>query len=126
MESTWTVVLVEEVAEWYLKLCGQDPATADLVELAIDLLGAEGPDLGRPMVDTIKGSKLHNLKELRPGSTARTEIRILFVFDSDRKAVLLVAGDKSRQWTKWYSASIPLAERRFQRWVGGEYGEEIE
>lgn len=39
------------------------------------------------------GSSLHNLKELRCRS-----IRILFIFDDQRQAVLLVAGDKRGQW----------------------------
>lgn len=37
--------------------------------------------LGRPLVDTIKGSRHKNMKELRPGSAGRSEIRILFAFD---------------------------------------------
>ena len=43
----------------------------------------------------MKGSKLHNLKELRPGSAGTSEARLLFVFDPTRRAVLLVAGDKA-------------------------------
>nr|WP_308301765.1 type II toxin-antitoxin system RelE/ParE family toxin [Frankia umida] len=44
-------------------------------------------------VDRIKGSRLHNLKELRPASSGASEVRILFVFDPERRAVLLIAGD---------------------------------
>ncbi|MHB1498041.1 MAG: type II toxin-antitoxin system RelE/ParE family toxin, partial [Acidimicrobiales bacterium] len=62
---------------------------------AIDKLEADGPTLGRPLVDVVKGSKLHNLKELRPGSAGAGEVRLLFVFDPTRRAVLLVAGDKA-------------------------------
>jgi len=51
-------------------------------------------------VDRITGSELHNLKELRPGSAGKTEIRILFIFDPQRQAVLLVAGDKSGNWAR--------------------------
>jgi hypothetical protein len=68
-------------------------------------------------VDRIKGSELHNLKELRPGSCGASEIRILFVFDPERNAVLLVAGDKSGQWSEWYRRSIPLAEERYTQWL---------
>ncbi|MFE9847184.1 type II toxin-antitoxin system RelE/ParE family toxin [Streptomyces sp. NPDC005576] len=45
----------------------------------------EGPVLGRPLVDTIKGSVLPNLKELRPGSAGTTEVRLVFVFDPNAK-----------------------------------------
>jgi hypothetical protein len=53
------------------------------------------------------------MKELRPGSSGRTELRVLFAFDPDRRAILLVAGDKTRQWKKWYDANIPIADDRF-------------
>jgi hypothetical protein len=62
-------------------------------------------------------SSLHNLKELRPGSAGRTEIRILFIFDPQRQAVLLVAGDKAGNWTRWYREAIKLAEDRYTRFL---------
>jgi hypothetical protein len=65
------------------------------------------------------------LKELRPGSTGTSEVRILFIFDPERQAVLLVAGDKSGQWSGWYAESIPVAEARYERWLAGEYNDEI-
>ena len=53
------------------------------------------------------------MKELRPGSTGRTEIRVLFAFDLERKAMLLVGGDKSTDWQGWYTTNIPVADDRF-------------
>jgi hypothetical protein len=50
--------------------------------------------------DTITGSKIKNLKELRPGSSGKSEIRILFVLDPWRPAILLVAGDKAGKWSR--------------------------
>lgn len=52
-----------------------------------------------------------------PGSTGTTEIRILFVFDPARNAVLLVAGDKAGQWTARYRQVIPLAEARYATYL---------
>lgn len=120
----WEVILLEEVCDWYENLVSNAPATAELVTAAIDLLATHGPLLGRPLVDTLEGSTLPNLKELRPGSQGRSEIRILFAFDPRRQAVLLVAGDKAGKWSEWYAENMPVAERRFQRWLGGEYDEE--
>jgi len=51
------------------------------------------------------------MKELRPPSAGRTEVRILLVFDPWRSAVLLVAGDKSGQWSRWHRPAIPRAEQ---------------
>lgn len=109
----WEIVLTREVEEWFLALSETDPQAADSVEDIIGVLEAEGPTLGRPLVDRITGSRLHNLKELRPPSTS---IRILFLFDPERNAVLLTAGDKQGQWKSWYAENIPLAEVRYERW----------
>ncbi|WP_344385070.1 type II toxin-antitoxin system RelE/ParE family toxin [Streptomyces thermolineatus] len=111
-----------------MKLAEEDPESADLVEEAVDLLADHGPALGRPLVDRIRGSRIHNLKELRPGSAGSTEVRILFVFDPERRAVLLVAGDKAGRWTRWYQEAIPLAEARYAGHLElmGRRGEELE
>jgi hypothetical protein len=105
--------MVSEVQEWLHQLRHEDRNTASLVGQAITALLVEGPALGRPLVDRIKGSSLHNLKELRPGSTGTTEIRILFIFDPARNAVLLVAGNKTGSWNAWYREAIPAAEARY-------------
>ena len=58
------------------------------------LLQLFGPQLGRPRVDTLNDSRHANMKELRL-SAADGEWRVAFAFDTKRKAILLVAGDKS-------------------------------
>lgn len=57
------------------------------------LLQQFGPRLGRPRIDTLKGSRHANMKELRFGA-AGGERRVTFAFDTRRKAILLVAGNK--------------------------------
>jgi hypothetical protein len=54
-----------------------DPGARRIVAEAIDRLLDDGPALGRPLADRITGSRLHNLKELRPGSSGTRELRIL-------------------------------------------------
>jgi hypothetical protein len=80
-----------------------------------------GAALGRPLVDRLKGARIHHLKELRPGSRGRSEIRIVFAFDPGRSALLLLGGDKSGNWQRWYRDNIPLAEQLYF-----EYTEENE
>ena len=58
------------------------------------LLRDYGPGLGRPTVDTLKGSKHANMKEMR-FRLGKEVWRVAFAFDPSRQAVLLVAGDKS-------------------------------
>ena len=112
----WEVLLLEEVETWYLDLCEREAEVTEKVEEAIEALVAEGPTLGRPFVDRIKGSHLHNLKELRP-TRGTTQFRILFIFDPHRQAVLLVAGDKTGNWKGWYVVNIPIAEERYAAWL---------
>ena len=110
----WDIYLTSEVAAWLEDLQVADAKTADLVDDAIYALSRSGPTLGRPLVDTITGSGIKNLKELRPGSSGTSEIRILFVFDPWRSAILLVAGDKAGKWTRWYAEAIRHAERLYE------------
>ena len=87
---------------------------------AIDMLAETGPGLGRPLVDTLQGSDISNLKELRPRSGREVAIRMLFVFDPWSQAVLLVAGNKAGDWTQWYKTTIPIAEIAFENWLISE------
>ena len=111
------LVMTGPVRDWLHALRTGDPVTRRLVSQAIDQLLDEGPQLGRPLVDRIAGSRLHNLKELRPGSSGHSEVRILFIFDPVRNVVLLVAGDKSGRWTQWYHEAIPMAEALYDQYV---------
>ncbi len=104
----WEIYLTDEVRSWII---GLDDRSHRLVVQAIDLLADRGPALGRPMVDHVEHSAVQNLKELRPGSAGRSEVRILFVFTPWRAAILLVAGDKAGNWRQWYRQAIPRAEQ---------------
>lgn len=107
--SLWRVDL--ELIEPWLEEADQD--TYQQVIAALELLAERGPHLGRPLVDSVKGSRHKNMKELRPGSSGGSEIRVLFAFNPVRQAILLTAGDKSGSWRKWYTINIPLADARF-------------
>lgn len=114
---TYRLVVTREVRDWLHQLRRNDRDSSRLVAEAIQALLELGPDLGRPLVDRIKGSRVHNLKELRPPSSGRSEVRILFVFDPHRDAVLLVAGDKSGHWQSWYRQAIPHAEQVYEQYL---------
>ncbi len=111
---TWEVFRVDEVVEWEASLPEKDFRKLVKAYLALE---SSGPRLGRPFADRIKGSALHNLKELRFSGVTGAAYRLLFVFDTSRKAVVLVAGDKKGEWTKWYQKQIPLAEQRYLRYL---------
>ncbi len=105
----WTIDL-ELIEDWLLTL---DENSYVQVVAAIELLQEHGPQLGRPIVDTVKASQYKNMKELRPGSAGKSELRVLFAFDSRRKAIMLVAGDKSGSSQQWYVENIAKADDLF-------------
>lgn len=77
------------------------------------LLQEFGPHLGRPRVGTLNGSNHANRKELRFGATDG-EWRVAFAFDTKRKAILLVVGDKSGvSERRFYRELIRKADLRF-------------
>lgn len=106
---TWDVDL-EYIED---RLIDLDEGSYEQVVAAIELLAERGPQLGRPLVDTVKASRHKNMKELRPESSGGSELRVLFAFDPQRTAIFLVAGDKAGKWDKWYRVNIPRADDRF-------------
>ncbi|MCY3636809.1 MAG: type II toxin-antitoxin system RelE/ParE family toxin [bacterium] len=98
----WEVEYTDRFEQWWSKL-GVDKQSR--ISAAIDLLIVDGPNLGRPYVDTIARSRHSNMKELRVST-----LRILFAFDPLRKAILLLGGDKSGQWSRWYPRAISRAD----------------
>ena len=113
----WEILLTPEVEAFLDELYESDPVSHQLVNQAILVLERNGPAEGRPLVDTITSSRIANMKELRPPSAGGSEIRILLVFDPWRSAILLVTGDKSGQWDKWYCTAIPHAEQLYDDYL---------
>ena len=60
--TEWVIDFAPEAQEWIEGLESRD---FDRIAPALDQLEEHGPNLGRPTVDTIKGSRHHNMKELR-------------------------------------------------------------
>lgn len=83
------------------------------------LLADQGPHLGRPHVDTLKGSSFVNMKEMRFGADDGVW-RVAFAFDPQRRAVLLVAGEKSGvSQSRFYKPFIERADTRYRAHLKG-------
>ncbi|AVD81746.1 addiction module toxin RelE [Pseudomonas sp. SWI6] len=109
---TW---LVEFCDEFEPEFEAMDEAVQDELLAQLKLLERFGPELGRPQVDTLNDSKHANMKELRFKADDGVW-RVAFAFDPERKAVLLVGGDKSGGSEKrFYKALIKNADARFDR-----------
>lgn len=107
---TWTVLLADEFEQEFSAL-GKD--VQDEIFALTRLLQQFGPQLGRPRVDTLRDSRHANMKELR-FDAADGVWRLAFAFDPKRRAILLVAGDKSGGSEKrFYRELIRKADQRF-------------
>ena len=105
------VVATDEFVEWLRSLSEADAmATARVV----DHLEQEGVDLGFPFSSAIKGSR-YALRELRIQSRGRA-LRVLYVFDPRRDAVLLLGGDKTGD-ERFYQRMVPVAEQVWETYL---------
>lgn len=95
--------------EWFENL---EEDLQDSIAFSVGVLEQHGYQLGRPHVDTLSGSKMKNLKELRV-QYENTPYRILFAFDPEREALLLIGGNKASS-KRWYEDMIPKAETIFE------------
>jgi hypothetical protein len=111
------VGFTKEATTWYLSLKPEDKVR---VTASISRLRQIGPTLGRPTADRIKGSRHHRMKELR---STGGHLRVLFAFDNRQRAVLLVGGDKTNNWNRWYRDNIPKADRLFDQHLRENGGE---
>ena len=106
----WVVALASEFEPELLAM-----STEARIELLAQarVIQRFGPQAGRPRIDTLKGSKHANMKELRFDADGGVW-RVAFAFDPERRAVLLVAGDKSGQGERtFYRRLIATADKRF-------------
>lgn len=107
VKRRWEIEFTDRAERWYMALGADDAAR---VVAAMDELERRGPGLGRPFVDSIKGSRHHNMKELR---SVGGHLRALFAFDPRRHAAVLLGGDKSSDWDRWYERNVPVADRLY-------------
>ena len=114
MPTRWTILQSPEYAAWFRERLTDEERDA-IVATALRLQ-QEGPALRRPLSGQIKASRFSNMKELIPPTG---NIRILYIFDPTRRAVLLLGGDKTDDWTGWYARSVPIADAIYERHLRG-------
>jgi len=106
----WTVAFGDEFNDEFASL---STGVQDELLALSKLLQWFGPQLGRPRVDTLNNSKHANMKELRFDAEGGVW-SVAFAFDPRRRAILLVAGDKSGGSEKrFYRELIRKADLRF-------------
>jgi len=101
----WEVEYTDQFERWWSTL---DDAQQAALEARVELLADRGPSLGRPAVDRVHSSRHQNMKELRTAQGGL--LRVLFMFDPRRRAILLLGGNKSGRWNEWYAWAVPAAD----------------
>lgn len=105
------VVGTDEFGSWF---GGLGEADKETVVHVVDMLEEAGVSLGFPHSSHIKGSR-YPLRELRP-KQGRSPLRVFYIFDPDRQAVLLVGGSKAGDNT-FYEAMIPISESIWEQYL---------
>jgi hypothetical protein len=108
----WEVEYTDEFELWWMSLTADQQAD---VNASVEMLAQHGPQLGRPQVDTVNGSKHSNMKELRTQSGGKP-LRTFFAFDPRRSAILLIGGDKSGD-DRFYDRMVPIADNLYDEYL---------
>lgn len=101
---SWSAERTDEFDEWWVTLTDSEQRK---VVASVEALQEIGPTAGRPLVDSVEGSRHSNMKELRVTQT----MRIFFAFDPTRVAILLIGGDKAGKTKRFYKQMIPKADQ---------------
>jgi hypothetical protein len=106
----WNVEYTDEFGAWFASL---GPEQQEAVAARVRQLEYAGPGLRRPTVGAIKSSAFApRMKELRCNQDG--SLRLLFIFDPRRTAILLLGGDKTDRWNAWYRTAVPEADALYR------------
>lgn len=108
----WKVEYTDEFNVWWETLTADQQ---EAVRTSVAILREDGPSLGRPHVDTVKGSRHAQMKELRTQYRGRP-LRTFFAFDPRRSAILLIGGDKTGK-NRFYEEMLPIADRLYDEYL---------
>jgi hypothetical protein len=110
--TPWEIIFHDEFAKEVRQL---SQTVREKLKAAATILSQEGPQLGRPFADTLKGSRHGNMKELRFDAEGGAW-RVAYAFDPQRKAILLAGGDKSGATkTRFYRNLLRVADDRLDQ-----------
>lgn len=107
------VKYVDEYGDWFLS----QPEEVQLkVDAGVRLLEAKGVNLRHPYSSGVSQSKYSAMRELRI-QVKGDPYRVLYIFDPERSAVLLLGGNKVGDEKRWYTTNVPLADQRYELYL---------
>jgi hypothetical protein len=107
----------DEMRVWLRSL---GPGDRERIGAALDLLHRDGHQLSSRLSKPIRASRHHNMRELK---SVGGNLRVLFAFDPGRRPVLLLGGDKTDNWSRWYRVNVPRADRIYDEYLRRRGGE---
>src|SRR5450432_4024040 len=108
------VIATDEFLAWWSDPNQVDDQCKKAIYAAVELLEREGVALRFPYQSNIEGSK-YAFRELRKAAGPHV-IRIIYAFDRDRDAVLIIGGDKAGD-DRFYERIVPRAEAIWEQYV---------
>lgn len=108
----WDIEYTDEFERWWETLIEEAQIDVDVV---VGLLQECGPYLPFPYSSGINGSRHSHMRELRIQHQGRP-LRVLYAFDPQRTAILLLGGDKTGN-NRWYKMHVPLADRLYDEYL---------
>jgi hypothetical protein len=114
----WKIYATEEYLAWFSQLSEHDK---EIILVKVHLLSEFGPELSRPHADTLHGSKMSNMKELRAKTNGHI-FRIAYYFTNKRQGIILAGGDKKGKDEKlFYKDLIKQAEKMMEKYKEHEW-----
>jgi len=107
----WEIEGTDEFWAWYNAL---DEPEFSAVNAVVDKLAEVGPGIRWPLTGHIASSRHKNMREL---IVPYGNLRVLFVFDPRRTAILLMGGDKTDRWEEWYDENVPRADNLYDKYI---------
>jgi len=104
------VEYTDEFETWWDGLTEEEQLS---VEFYVELLLEKGVTLGAPYSSQIKSSKHGTMRELRVQHQGKP-YRVLYAFNPERNAVLLIGGEKGAMGNRWYDVFVPIADSLFE------------
>jgi hypothetical protein len=103
-----SVLFTDEFETWWDDLTAEEQVS---VAHDVNILRELGIDLRFPHSSGISSSRHRHMRELRIQHQGRP-FRVLYAFDPNRAAILLIGGDKTGN-ARWYQIFVPIADRLY-------------
>jgi hypothetical protein len=110
----YEVEYTDQFGEWWEQLSEHEQ---EELSARVSLLERLGSTMRRPYSGEIVGSEFDpKMKELIC-DVGVAHLRVLYMFDPRQVAILLLGGDKTGFWNKWYEQNVSIADQLYKTYL---------